>query len=48
MVNVADLLPAGLTATALCGTGWTTNLGTLIASRSDVLGPGHELTRRWC
>jgi hypothetical protein len=36
---VADLLPTGLTATAISGTGWTTNLAALTATRSDVLGP---------
>ena len=39
-VSVADLLPAGLTPTVFTGTGWSTNLGTLTASRSDVLAPG--------
>ena len=39
-VNVADLLPAGLTATGFTGNGWSTDLGTLTASRSDVLAPG--------
>ena len=40
VVNVVDTLPAGLTATAMSGTGWTTNLATLSASRSDVLAGG--------
>jgi uncharacterized repeat protein (TIGR01451 family) len=39
-VSVADLLPAGLTATAFSGSGWTTNLATLTATRSDVLAAG--------
>ena len=39
-VSVADMLPAGLTATAMSGTGWTVNFGALTASRSDVLAPG--------
>lgn len=39
-VTVTDALPAGLTATALSGTGWTTNLATLTATRSDALAVG--------
>ncbi len=39
-VNVTDALPAGLTATALTGTGWATNLSPLTATRSDVLNAG--------
>ena len=39
-VTVTDSLPAGLTATAISGTGWTTNLGTLTATRSDALLAG--------
>jgi uncharacterized repeat protein (TIGR01451 family) len=39
-VSVADLLPAGLTATAFSGAGWVTNLATLTATRSDLLAPG--------
>ena len=46
-VSVADLLPAGLTATVLCGTGWTVDLGGLTASRSNVLAPGTAI-RRCC
>ncbi len=38
-VTVTDLLPAGLTATSISGDGWTTNLNTLTATRSDAL-PG--------
>jgi hypothetical protein len=41
-VSVADLLPSGLTATALSGSGWTVNLATLMATRSDVLTPGNS------
>ena len=37
---MADLLPAGLTATAFSGPGWTTNLATLTATRSDALAAG--------
>jgi hypothetical protein len=39
-VTVTDTLPAGLTATALAGTGWSCTLGTLTCTRSDVLGNG--------
>jgi uncharacterized repeat protein (TIGR01451 family) len=39
-VTLKDLLPAGLTATALAGDGWQTDLATLTATRSDVLAPG--------
>jgi len=39
-VMVVDTLPAGLTATAISGAGWVTNLGTLTASRSDALAAG--------
>jgi uncharacterized protein (TIGR03437 family) len=36
-VSVVDSLPAGLTATAIAGIGWTCTLGTLTCTRSDVL-----------
>ena len=36
-VTVVDTLPGGLTATAISGTGWATNLGTLTCTRSDTL-----------
>ncbi len=36
-VSVVDVLPAGLTATAMTGTGWTITLGTLTATRADAL-----------
>lgn len=39
-VTVTDVLPAGLTATAIGGTGWTANLGTLTCMRSDALPAG--------
>ena len=39
-VSVADTLPAGLTATAMTGLGWTVNLATLTATRSDPLAVG--------
>lgn len=38
LVTVADNLPAGLTATAMAGVGWTCTLGTLTCTRSDGLG----------
>jgi len=34
-----DTLPAGLTATAIAGTGWTCTLATLTCARLDVLAP---------
>src|SRR5205814_4369453 len=39
-VTVTDTLPAGLSATAIGGTGWTANLGTLTCTRSDALAVG--------
>ncbi len=39
-VTVTDALPAGLTATAIAGTGWTCTLGTLTCTRSDSLANG--------
>jgi uncharacterized repeat protein (TIGR01451 family) len=39
-VTVTDTLPAGLTATAISGTGWTCVLGTLTCTRSNVLAAG--------
>jgi subtilisin-like proprotein convertase family protein len=39
-VTVSDTLPAGLTATAIAGTGWNCNLATLTCTRSDVLASG--------
>ncbi len=38
-VTVTDTLPAGLTATAISGTGWVCVLGTLTCTRSDALAP---------
>ncbi|MGE5170198.1 MAG: choice-of-anchor Q domain-containing protein [Rudaea sp.] len=38
-VAVVDVLPAGLTATAMSGTGWTCSLATLTCTRSDALTP---------
>jgi uncharacterized repeat protein (TIGR01451 family) len=39
-VSMVDTLPAGLTATAMSGSGWTVNLSTLTATRSDALAAG--------
>ena len=39
-VSVVDALPAGLTATAISGAGWTTDLGTLACTRSESLPAG--------
>jgi uncharacterized repeat protein (TIGR01451 family) len=39
-VTVTDSLPAGLTATAISGTGWSCTLGTLTCTRGDALGVG--------
>src|SRR5437762_2236244 len=36
-LTVTDTLPAGLTATAISGSGWTCTLGTLTCTRSDAL-----------
>ncbi len=36
-VTVTDTLPAGLTATAIAGTGWSCTLATLTCTRSDAL-----------
>ena len=39
-MTVVDTLPAGLTATAMSGSGWTCTLGTLTCTRNDVLAVG--------
>jgi endonuclease G len=39
-VTVNDLLPPGLTATAISGDGWTTDLNSLTCTRSDALAAG--------
>jgi uncharacterized repeat protein (TIGR01451 family) len=39
-VTVTDTLPAGLTATAISGTGWSCVLATLTCTRNDVLAAG--------
>ena len=38
-VTVSDLLPAGLTATSIAGTGWTCTQPAGPCTRSDVVGP---------
>jgi uncharacterized protein (TIGR03437 family) len=38
-VSVTDLLPSGLTATAIGGTGWNCLLVTLTCARADILAP---------
>src|SRR6185295_10885478 len=38
-ITVSDTLPAGLTATAMSGAGWSCTLATLTCTRSDVLAP---------
>ncbi|MGA9333742.1 MAG: hypothetical protein WBV39_05630, partial [Rudaea sp.] len=43
-VSVVDTLPAGLTATAIAGTGWSCTLGTLTCTRNDVLASGASYT----
>jgi len=40
LVTVTDTLPAGLTATAISGSGWTCVLGTLTCTRNDALAAG--------
>lgn len=39
-VTVADTLPAGITATAMSGTGWACTLATTTCTRSDALAAG--------
>jgi uncharacterized repeat protein (TIGR01451 family) len=39
-VSVSDILPLGLTAVGISGTGWATNLATLTSTRSDGLAAG--------
>ena len=39
-VNVSDILPSGLTATSIGGSGWTCTVTPLACSRGDVLGGG--------
>ena len=40
IITVSNALPAGLTATAISGSGWTANLATLTCTRSESLAPG--------
>jgi uncharacterized repeat protein (TIGR01451 family) len=40
IVSVHDILPNGLIATGMSGTGWTCTLGTLTCTRNDALGAG--------
>lgn len=40
VVNLTNTLPAGLTATAISGTGWAVDLGTISCTRSDSLAAG--------
>jgi uncharacterized repeat protein (TIGR01451 family) len=40
IVTVTDILPAGLTATSITGSGWNCTLATLTCTRSDALAPG--------
>ena len=39
-VTVVDTLPTGMTATAMSGSGWSCNAGTLTCTRSDSLAAG--------
>ncbi len=39
-VSIVDALPAGLTATAISGPGWASDLETLTCTRSESLAPG--------
>ena len=45
-VTVVDTLPAGLTATAIAGTGWTCTLGTLTCTRADALAAAPGFARQ--
>ncbi|MGD0058631.1 MAG: DNA/RNA non-specific endonuclease [Verrucomicrobiia bacterium] len=40
LLTVTDALPNGLTATAISGDGWSTDLNSLTCTRSDPLAPG--------
>src|SRR5208337_4062256 len=39
-VTLTDTLPSGLTATAISGTGWSCNLGTLTCTSSTAVSGG--------
>ncbi len=41
-VTVTDVLPAGLTATAISGSGWSCTLSPLTCTRSDALSTGNS------
>lgn len=41
-VTVTDILPPGLTAASIGGTGWTCLLATLTCTRSNTLSPGNS------
>ena len=41
-VTVTDALPSGLTATGFAGTGWTVNLASLTATRTNLLAAGNS------
>jgi hypothetical protein len=41
-LTLVDTVPAGLTATAISGSGWNCTLATLTCTRGDVLDPGHS------
>ena len=43
-MTVTDTLPAGLTATAISGTGWTCTLSTLTCTRTDGFGCWQQLS----
>jgi uncharacterized repeat protein (TIGR01451 family) len=40
LVTVADMLPVGLSATAISGSGWSCTVGTLTCTRTDALAAG--------
>lgn len=42
VVTVVDTLPAGLTATAISGTGWSCTLASLTCTRGDALAAGQS------
>jgi hypothetical protein len=39
-ITAADILPAGLSATSITGTGWTCSVATLACTRGDALSAG--------
>ena len=46
-VTFTDIPPTELTVTAMVGDGWTVNLGTLTATRSDSINPGQYYPPIW-